>query len=143
RFGVSVEQLSARDGVISVRETPSKQVSYGELIGDQHLNRTLTWNKEFGGTLRVESKNKPKTADQLKIVGQPIPREDIPAIVFGQEHYVADVRLPGMLHARSIRPRVAGAKLIGADESSVSNVPGLIKVVTKGNYVAVVCEREE
>ena len=143
RFGVAVEQLLARDGVISVRETPSKQISYGELIGDQRLNTALTWNKEFGGTLRVESKNKTKSAKELKIVGQPVPREDVPAIVFGQEHYVADVRLPGMVHARAVRPRIAGSKLVDVDESSVRNVPGFIKVVMKGDYVAVVCAREE
>src|SRR6202035_2952096 len=47
------------------------------------------------------------------------------------------------VHARNVKPPVAGAKLIGIDESSVRQMPGFIKVVTKGNYVAVVCEREE
>jgi len=48
-----------------------------------------------------------------------------------------------MVHARNVKPPVARAKLISIDESSVKNVPGLVKVVSKGNYVAVVCEREE
>jgi CO/xanthine dehydrogenase Mo-binding subunit len=48
-----------------------------------------------------------------------------------------------MVHARNVRPPVAGAKLVSIDESSVSDIPGFIKVVTRGNYVAVVCEREE
>jgi nicotinate dehydrogenase subunit B len=48
-----------------------------------------------------------------------------------------------MVHARNVKPPFAGAKLTGIDESSVRNVPGFIKVVTKGNYIAVVCEREE
>ena len=48
-----------------------------------------------------------------------------------------------MVHARNVKPPVAGAKLVSIDESSVKGVPGFIKVVSKGNYVAVVCEREE
>src|SRR5262249_11813130 len=54
-----------------------------------------------------------------------------------------DVKVPGMVHARNVKPPFAGAKLLNIDESSVKNIPGLIKVVSKGNYVAVVCEREE
>jgi CO/xanthine dehydrogenase Mo-binding subunit len=54
-----------------------------------------------------------------------------------------DAKVPGMLHARNVRPPVAGAKLISIDESSVRGIPGFVKVVSKGNYVAVVCEREE
>src|SRR5438094_7984723 len=57
--------------------------------------------------------------------------------------WAVDVKLPGMVHARNVKPPVAGAKLISIDESSVRNIPGLVKVVSKGNYVAVVCEREE
>src|SRR3954451_6400933 len=53
------------------------------------------------------------------------------------------MKAPGMVHARNVKPPVAGAKLVSIDESSVQRVPGFIKVVSKGNYVAVVCEREE
>ena len=52
-------------------------------------------------------------------------------------------KLPGMVHARNVKPPFAGAKLVSIDESSVRSVPGFVKVVSKGNYVAVVCEREE
>jgi nicotinate dehydrogenase subunit B len=54
-----------------------------------------------------------------------------------------DVKLPGMVHARNVKPPVAGARLRGIDESSVADIPGFVKVVSHGNYVAVVCEREE
>src|SRR5262249_42474322 len=57
--------------------------------------------------------------------------------------WAVDVKLPGMVHARNVKPPVAGAKLMGIDESSVRSMPGFVKVVSKGNYVAVVCEREE
>src|SRR5262249_37483456 len=80
---------------------------------------------------------------ELRNVGQSPQRYDIPAKVDGSLKWAVDVKLPRMVHARNVKPPVAGAKLIGVDESSVRSIPGLVKVVTKGNYVAVVCEREE
>ena len=79
----------------------------------------------------------------LKIVGQPLHRYDIPPKVDGSLKWAVGARVPGMVHARNVRPPVAGARLISIDESSVRGFPGFIKVVSKGNYVAVVCEREE
>ncbi len=57
--------------------------------------------------------------------------------------WAVDVKLPGMVHARNVKPPLVGAKLLSIDESSVRDMPGFLKVVSKGNYVAVVCEREE
>ena len=143
RLGVPVEQLTVRDGVIGVRGDGSRAVSYGELVGGQRLNSTLEWNGEFGRALDVTGQAQPKTQDQFRVIGRPVPREDILPIVYGQPHYPVDVRVPGMLHGRSIKPPVAGAELVSVDTSSVRNIPGLVKVVTKGDYVGVVCEREE
>ena len=70
-------------------------------------------------------------------------RDDIPAKVDGTPKWAVDVKLPGMVHARNVKPPYACAKLTGIDESSVKNLPGFVKVMNKGNYVAVVCEREE
>ncbi|MBI4468428.1 MAG: xanthine dehydrogenase family protein molybdopterin-binding subunit [Acidobacteria bacterium] len=142
RFDVPLEHLTVRDGVISVHGDASKRVSYGELIGGQRFNVTLKWNGQVTNP-GLEGRAKPKTSDQFRYIGQPIPRFDIPRVVFGQEHFVVDVRLPGMVHARSIKPPVAGAKLVSVDESSIRSLPGLVKVVVKGDYVGVVCEREE
>ena len=79
----------------------------------------------------------------MKNVGQSPQRDDIPAKVNGTQRWAVDMKVPGMLHARNVRPPLAGATLKSIDESSVKDVPGLVKVVSKGNYVAVVCEREE
>ena len=84
-----------------------------------------------------------KPVQDLKTVGQSPQRYDIPAKVDGSLKWAVDVKLPGMVHARNVKPPFAGAKLIGIDESSVRGLPGFIKVLSKGNYVAVVCEREE
>ena len=76
-------------------------------------------------------------------MGQSLQRDDIPAKVDGTLKWAVDAKLPGMVHARNVKPPVAGAKLVSIDESSVRSLPGFVKVVSKGNYVAVVCEREE
>src|SRR5262249_37292028 len=139
RFGVPVEQLTVSDGVVTVKSDPSKKVTYGQLIGGKKFNVALTGNN-IDATTGVA---KVKPVQELKMVGKSPQRYDIPAKVDGSLKWAVDVKVPGMLHARNVKPPVAGAKLISIDESSVRNIPGLVKVVSKGNYVAVVCEREE
>ena len=73
---------------------------------------------------------KVKAVQDLKIVGQSPQRYDIPAKVDGSLKWAVDVKLPGMVHARNVKPPVAGAKLMSVDESSVRNVPGFVKVKT-------------
>jgi CO/xanthine dehydrogenase Mo-binding subunit len=139
RLGVPVGQLTVGDGVITVKGDPSKRVTYGELIGGKRFNVTLT-GADINATTGIA---KVKPVQDLKYTGQSPQRYDIPAKVDGSLKWAAGVKLPGMVHARNIKPPFAGAKLMSVDESSVRAVPGFIKVVSKGNYVAVVCEREE
>jgi len=139
RLGVPVAQLAVSDGVVSVAADPSRRVTYGELIGGQKFNVTLNGNNINATTGAARLKD----VNQFKIVGQSPQRYDIPAKVDGTLKWAVDAKVPGMLHARNVRPPTAGAKLVSIDESSVKNVPGFVKVVSKGNYVAVVCEREE
>jgi len=139
RLGVPVDQLAVSEGVITVKADRSQRVTYGELIGGKRFHVTLTGN-DVNATTGVA---KLKAVQQLKFAGQSIQRYDIPSKVDGSLKWAVDVKLPGMVHARNVKPPVAGAKLIGIDESSVRGLPGFIKVVSKGNYVAVVCEREE
>ena len=131
RLAVETDQLVVRDGVVSGQGDASNSVSYGDLIGGGQFNLTV------GGAAR------PKSRDEYTIVGQSIRRVDIPAKVTGQAEYVQDVRLPGMLHGRVLRPTGIGSMLLSIDESSVSNLPGLVKVVHRGNFVGVIAEREE
>jgi nicotinate dehydrogenase subunit B len=114
-------------------------VTYGELIAGKKFNIRLT-----GANVNVVTGiAKVKPVPELKYTGQSPQRDDIPAKVDGSLKWAVDVKLPGMVHARNIKPPLACAKLTGIDESSVRNLPGFIRVVSKGNYVAVVCEREE
>jgi nicotinate dehydrogenase subunit B len=139
KFAVPVDQLGVSAGIITVKSDPSKKISYGELIGDRRFNVALT-GRNIDATTGVA---KVKAVQDLKMVGQSPQRYDIPAKVDGSLQWAVDAKAPGMVHARNVRPPVAGAKLMGIDESSVKSIPGFIKVVSKGNYVAVVCEREE
>jgi nicotinate dehydrogenase subunit B len=139
RFGVPVAQLAVADGAISVSSDAARRITYGELIGGRRFNVTLTGNNINAVTGAAPLKD----VRQFKIVGQSLQRYDIPAKVDGSLKWAVDAKVPGMLHARNVKPPVAGATLAGIDESSVRDVPGFVKVVSKGNYVAVVCEREE
>ena len=139
RFGVPVSQLTVREGVITVKADSSKSITYGDLIGGRQFNVTLT-GKDINATTGTA---KVKAVQDLKVIGQPLHRYDIPPKVDGSLKWAVDARAPGMVHARNVKPPVAGATLISIDESSVQGIPGFVKVVSKGNYVAVVCEREE
>jgi len=139
RFATPVDRLAVSEGVITVKGDPSKRVTYGELIGARRFNVALT-GSNINATTGVA---KVKPVQELKMVGQSPQRYDIPAKVDGSLKWAVDAKLPGMVHARNVKPPVAGAKLVTIDESSVRGLPGFIKVVSKGNYVAVVCEREE
>jgi CO/xanthine dehydrogenase Mo-binding subunit len=138
-FGVPVDQLAVTAGVITVKADPSKHVTYGDLIGRQKFNVTLSGNNAGS----VSGKAITKTIPELQYAGKPMHRDDIPGKVDATTKWAVDVKLPGMVHARNVKPPYACARLTGIDESSVRNLPGFIKVMNQGNYVAVVCEREE
>ena len=101
--------------------------------------------------LPLDLNTKLKPLEQYSVSGQSLPRIDIPAKVFGELVFVHDMRLPGMLHGRVVRPPYAGADsgdFIGktlerVDASSISHIPGIRSVVVQGDFVGIVAEREE
>jgi CO/xanthine dehydrogenase Mo-binding subunit len=139
RLGVPVAALTVSQGVISVAADPTRSVTYGALVGGRRYNVTLTGENVNAttGVARV------KPVQDLRLVGQSLARYDIPPKVDGSQKWAVDVKLPGMLHARNVKPPVAGATLVQVDEASVRDLPGFVRVVARGNYVAVLCEREE
>lgn len=141
KLGVKADQLDVRNGVIVARNDASKSISYADLAGGAALNDTL---KVSGAafSVNVEGKGKPKDPSTYKIVGQSVRRIDMPGKVLGTHPWVTDIRLPGMVHGRVIRPNIVGANLVSVDEASIKNIPGIVKVVTKGNFVGVVAETE-
>src|SRR6202011_82714 len=138
KLGVPADKLTVTDGVIS---DGTSKTSYAELIGGRYFNVTLDWNKEFGNTLYAPGKAQPKKPSEYKIVGQPLKREDIAPKVYCQQDFVTDVKVPGMVHGRVIRPPVAGATPVSVDESSVKDIPG-VKVVREKDFLGIVADNE-
>ncbi len=135
------DQLTVHDGVVSVKDNAAKNVSYAKLIGGHYFNVELAWNKKLGNALYAPGKAKPKDPSTYKIVGQPIKRTDIAPKVFAQQDYVTDLKRPGMMHGRMIRPAVAGSVPVKVDEASIKGIPGA-KVVWDKGFLGVVADKE-
>jgi CO/xanthine dehydrogenase Mo-binding subunit len=141
KLGLAPDALTVTDGVVHAKADAAKRTTYAELIGGRYFNVQLDWNKQTGNNLYAPGKAKPKDPKDHKIVGQPIKRADVAPKVFCQEPFVTDVKVPGMLHARMIRPPVAGATPVAIDETSIKDVPGA-RVVRENNFLAVVADKE-
>jgi nicotinate dehydrogenase subunit B len=129
QFEVAVAELRIDDGAIEVPGTDLR-TSYWELAPRVSLAR------DASGAAA------PKPPAQHAVVGKNRPRIDIPAKVSGAA-YVHDMELPGMVHARVLRPPSYGARLLSLDEALVRRAPGNCALVRSGDFVAIVAEREE
>ena len=129
RLGVSAAQLAVRDGVISAASDSTKRVSYAELIGGRTFNLTLNPNA------------KRKSAADWTVLGTPVRRVEIPAMVTGRFEFVHNVRVPGMLHGRVVRPPSTNGTVAGVDSRSIEGMPGVVRVVVKNSFVGVVAEK--
>lgn len=133
------DALTLTDGILRKRGGGEPVITLDTLLGNQRILLPLTDEADF------------KPVDQHRIVGRPIGRVDIPAKVSGQFVFVHDVRVPGMLHGRVIRPpysgidsgEFVGRSLESVDRSSIAGIPGIRAVVVEGDFVGVVAEREE
>jgi nicotinate dehydrogenase subunit B len=128
RFGVAADSLSVQDG--SIRAADGRSVAYAELVAGQSLH------------VPAQPQSRLRDAKSRTIVGKALPRLDIPGKLTGAVAYVHDLRLPNMVHARIVRPPSYGARLRALDSSATEKVPGVIKVVRDGSFVAVVADRE-
>ena len=128
RLAVNADQLRVAHGLITA--VGGRSISYGELITDQVLH------------IEAQPTSLLTQPEAFLQMGKPLARIDIPAKVTGAEAYVQDMRLPGMVHARVVRPPSTGAKLLDTDVSSVSGMPGVLLVVRDGDYLAVIAREE-
>jgi nicotinate dehydrogenase subunit B len=131
KLSVPANQLVISNAIIAVSADASKRVTFGELVGGGRFERTVSGRAPM------------KSPSAYKVVGQPVRRVEIPAKMTGKHVYVHDVRLPGMLHGRVVRPPRVGATLVSIDEASPTKLPGVVRIVRKGTFVGVVAEREE
>ena len=141
KMGVPAANLVVDDGEISVKGNSAQKVTYAELIGGKYFNSKVEWNKQIGNPLDVKGLAKPKSPADYKVVGLSLPRNDVAWKVFGTGGNIADVKVPGMLHARVIRTPVAGGLAEKVDEASIKHIAGA-RVVREKNFLAVVAERE-
>jgi nicotinate dehydrogenase subunit B len=151
RLSVPVEDLIVARGVVAVKREPQRSVTYGDLLGDKRFNRRYEAVPYRGIGIELPRTNPnnaaPKPRDEYRVVGQRIPRFDIPDKVRGKYVYIQHVRIPGMLHGRVVWPRGQGTygagtpKVISIDEQSIKDIV-TAKIVRRGSFVAVAAERE-
>jgi CO/xanthine dehydrogenase Mo-binding subunit len=139
KLGVPVGSLSVTNGVVS---GGGKSISYGDLIKDQQLNLTIsTTGTQDGGTLTVSGNPPLKPVSQYSIIGKSYPSPMTTDIVSGSAVWVASIRLPGMLHARMVKPKTLGSTLVSVGKLDKRAFPNA-QVVVKGNLVGVVSPSE-
>ncbi|WP_223531906.1 MULTISPECIES: molybdopterin cofactor-binding domain-containing protein [unclassified Pseudomonas] len=137
RWGVEVASLRIEAGCILGPQ--ARQIPFEALIKGLHVELSISGNAPL------------KAVEDYRLVGQSSSRIDIPAKATGECTFVHDMRVPGMLHGRMVRPPYdgydtgpfVGTSLLGVDESSIAHLPGIVAVVVIGDFVGVVAEREE
>ena len=129
RLGVPAKGLTVANGTISAGD--GRKLTYGQIAASDLFHREAT------------AKVAPKPPSKHEIVGQPVPRLDIPGKIFGAPMYVQDMRLPGMAFGRIVRPPGPRARLESVDTASVQRMPGVIAVVRDGSFLGVTATREE
>ena len=142
KLGTPADSSSSPTASSAPRSTATRRPSYAELIGGKYFNVQLDWNKQMGNALYAPGKAQPKKPNEHKIVGKPIKREDVAPKVFAQEDFCTDIKVPGMVHGRMIRPAVAGAVPVKVDESSIKDIPGAQVVCDKNGFLGVVADKE-
>ncbi|MGY2809890.1 molybdopterin cofactor-binding domain-containing protein [Bradyrhizobium sp. USDA 4506] len=128
RFGLPPDGLRTENAAVVAPD--GRRLGYGELVAADMLH------------VQAQPTSSLKDPASFKVMGEPVPRVDIPAKVTGGAAYVQDMRLPGMVHARVVRPPSYGAQLVECDTAAIKKMPGVIQIVRDGNFLAVVAEKE-
>jgi isoquinoline 1-oxidoreductase len=130
QMGVPASQLEVRDGIIVDTKNPVNKVSYGQLAKGKKIEKFL------------DDKPSPEDFSKFTYVGKSLKRSDAYLKVTGRAKYCGDLKLPGMVHARILRPPSHGAKLVSADTSGAGKVEG-VSVVRDGDFIAVISENRD
>ncbi|HWE07249.1 MAG TPA: molybdopterin cofactor-binding domain-containing protein, partial [Rhizomicrobium sp.] len=120
--------LSARDGVVAAPD--GRKLTYGALAQLASLHVAAAPSSPL------------KAPRDHELIGKSLPRVDIPEKLTGGTAFVQDLRLPDMVHARVVRPPGYGARLVSADIDAAARMPGVLKLVRQGSYLAIVAARE-
>ncbi|MBR1125974.1 xanthine dehydrogenase family protein molybdopterin-binding subunit [Bradyrhizobium lablabi] len=128
RLDLPVEALKTGGGAVIAPD--GRRLGYGELVAGEMFH------------VQAQPKSRLKDPATYQVMGRPVPRVDIPAKVTGGAAYIQDMRLSGMVHARVVRPPGYGAELIGYDAAAIEKMPGVVRIVRDGNFLAVVAGKE-
>lgn len=132
RLGVAKDQLEASNSIITVRGT-SRRVTYEQLLSRAEV-------------VLVADEDVPLTAPaDYRVVGQSVARADLPDKMTARFSFIQDVKVPGMLHGRVVRPNGRNASFVSISPESMTRaraIPGFVDVVQRGNFVGVVATTE-
>lgn len=128
KWAMPADRLAADNGFVVSDD--GKRIGYADLVSDKSLH------------VEARAQSKLTAPSRYRVIGQSLPRFDIPGKVTGGVAYVHDLRFPGMVHARVVRPPSYMALLREAKTSDVDQLPGVLKTIRDGSYLAVVAERE-
>ena len=128
RFATAADRLRVENGVVLAAD--GRRIAFGELVEPEFTR------------VRAEPQSKLRDPQSYTVMGKSLARVDIPAKVTGGVAYVQDLRLPGMVHARVVRPPSYAARLRAIATDGVQRLPGVLKIVRDGSYLAVVAEHE-
>ena len=129
KLGVAVDAISVVEGEFIA--VSGARTSYAELADDALLERSAS------------AGHAPKAASQHRIVGASAARLDLAPKIYGPPQFIQDLELPGMLHARVLRPPSPAATLLALDETRARGLPGVLAIVRDGSFVGIIAEREE
>ena len=124
KLSVPVEQLQVENGIIFAESDRNKNITYAELTKGQKIIQTIS-----------EKPQLKKTGD-FKIIGHSHLRIDAVQKVTGKAQYTADIRLPGMLYAKIVRPPAHGSKLISVDTSAAEAIQG-VQIKREDDFIVV------
>lgn len=125
QLGVSQDLLDIKGGTVFLKNDPSKKLTYAQLTKGQKIVKSLS------------KKPAVKKAADFKLVGKPVISLDAEAKVTGKAKYSGDIKLPGMVYATMVRPKVLGAKKISVDASKLGQFDGAV-LVEKDDVMAVI-----
>jgi nicotinate dehydrogenase subunit B len=131
RLDLPVSDLVASEGAVATKRDPSRRLTYGELVAGQEIERDIAEDVAL------------TPADEFTVMGRPQQRLDAVDRVMGRTKYSQDITVPGMVHAKIIRPPSFGARLVEADLSVAERMPGVVAVVRDENLLAVLAETDE
>jgi isoquinoline 1-oxidoreductase len=130
KLKLPAERLAVKDGVVFDKSDSKRKMTYGELAAGKKIERHIT------------PKPSPKPVSEWKVMGKPVLRRDAREKVTGKAKYAGDIRLPGMLYGKVLRPPAHGAKRKTVDTSEAEKIAG-VKVVHDGDLVAALHEKPD